>query len=310
MSGDDRYNPIDMKSLLCFATMARLGSLTQASIDLGISDSAVSQRIKSLEEHLGQKLYEARGGKIKLTEAGTRTNDFAVRILDQLADLEDELRGNEFSGTIGIGAAGHIFRYQLSDIVHAFRKQHPKAKLRFLSGEGSQAVELVRRNELDLGIISDRETIPPDMIFHPWRTFSAFIIMPHDHPLARKGKPTIWDLMNEQTLMDYPQIVESLDTQATRVKRAMENAGLPFNLTLEAGNIETVKHYVAQGHGLAIVNGSCLASGDVRVFHTIEIPDEFDHKTEYGVVLRRDKHKSPALSTLLTLLGDFPLEPV
>lgn len=303
MSGDDRYNPIDMKSLLCFATMARLGSLTRASIDLGISDSAVSQRIKSLEEHLGQKLYEARGGKIKLTEAGESTSAFAARIFDQLADFEDDLQDNEFRGTISIGAAGHIFRYQLSDIVHAFRKQYPQAKLHFWSGEGSQAVELVRRNEIDLGIISDRETIPKDMVFHPWRTFSAFIIMPVGHPLARKGKPTIQDLMNEQTLMDHPQIVGSLDTQALRVKRAMDKAGLPFNVTLEAGNIETVKYYVAQGHGLAIINGSCLVPGDERIFHTIEIPHEFDPKTEFGVLLRRDKHQSTALKTLLTLLG-------
>ena len=42
------YDPIDIKALRCFETMARHGSLTQASIDLGISDAAVSQRIKSL----------------------------------------------------------------------------------------------------------------------------------------------------------------------------------------------------------------------------------------------------------------------
>ncbi len=50
------YDPMDMKALRCFETMARHGSLTQASIELGIADSAVSQRIKSLEKYLGTKL--------------------------------------------------------------------------------------------------------------------------------------------------------------------------------------------------------------------------------------------------------------
>ncbi len=67
------YDPMDMKALLCFETMAKHGSLTRASIELGIADAAVSQRIKSLEKYLGTKLYEARGGKVRLTEAGHRT---------------------------------------------------------------------------------------------------------------------------------------------------------------------------------------------------------------------------------------------
>ena len=57
------YDPMDLKSLRCFEEMAKHGSLTQASIELGISDAAVSQRIKTLEKHLGVKLYESRGGK-------------------------------------------------------------------------------------------------------------------------------------------------------------------------------------------------------------------------------------------------------
>ena len=49
---------MDLKALLCFEAMARHGSLTEASIDLDISDAAEPQRIKSLEKHLGAKLYE------------------------------------------------------------------------------------------------------------------------------------------------------------------------------------------------------------------------------------------------------------
>jgi len=83
----------------------------------------------------------------------------------------------------------------------------------------------------------------------------------------------------------------------------MERRGLPFNVILEAGSIETVKHYASQGHGLAIVNSACLTPEDKKVFHLIEFPDEIDHHTDYGVILRQDKYFSSALNTLLTLLG-------
>ena len=78
------YDPMDMKALRCFETMAKHGSLTQASIELGISDAAVSQRIKALEKYLGTKLYEARGGRVRLTEAGHQTKALATRIFDEL----------------------------------------------------------------------------------------------------------------------------------------------------------------------------------------------------------------------------------
>ncbi len=72
------YDPMDMKALLCFETMAKHGSLTQASIELGISDAAVSQRIKSLERYLGTKLYEARGVKPTCLLTGPTSSDERV----------------------------------------------------------------------------------------------------------------------------------------------------------------------------------------------------------------------------------------
>ncbi|OGA19304.1 MAG: hypothetical protein A3H32_04210 [Betaproteobacteria bacterium RIFCSPLOWO2_02_FULL_63_19] len=72
------YEVMDLKALRCFFAMARQGSLTKAGIELGISEAAVSQRVKALETYLRVKLYEARGGRVRLTPAGERTMDLAV----------------------------------------------------------------------------------------------------------------------------------------------------------------------------------------------------------------------------------------
>jgi DNA-binding transcriptional LysR family regulator len=302
------FDPMDMKSLRCFETMARHGSLTRASIELDISDAAVSQRVRSLEKYLGTKLYEARGGKVRLTDAGHRTHDLAVRLLDELADFTDEIGGEEGRGTIVLTAEPPILRYQLPPVVERFQRDRSVARLRLLSRGTSDTIELVRRNEVDLGVIHFRKSLPSETAFYPWRTFKAYILVPRDHPLARDKIPTIDEILSKETLSRYPQVVAEIgDDERLRVKETLESLGLPFNVSLEVGNTETVKYYVARGHGLAVVPGMCLAREDEAIFHIIEVPREFEGDTTYGVLVRKDKYVSRGLRTLLTLL-DVPDE--
>jgi len=298
------FNPMDMKSLLCFAMMAKHGSLTRAGIELGISDSAVSQRVRSLERHLGTKLYEARGGKVRLTEAGRRTMALAFRIFDQVAELEEDIRDHEFCGTITLGAAAPVIRHQLTDILGKFRENFPNAALRLLSQPTIRTQSQVRRNDIDIGIIPLQPNLPPDLVFHPWRTFRAFVLVPKNHPLAMRRAPTIEDILNKDTLTQFPQVVTTLeDGESDRVREGLKRLGLPFNVALEVGDLDNVKHYAANGHGLAAVNGVCLASEDAKMFHLIEIPDELGGTVTYGVILYKEKYQSQALRRLLELLG-------
>jgi molybdate transport repressor ModE-like protein len=294
------FDPMDMKALRCFETMARHGSLTQASIELGISDAAVSQRIKSLEKYLGTKLYEARGGRVRLTEAGTRTQALATRLLEELSEFTDEIGNEESRATVVLSAEPPLLRYQLPSIVESFRQERRLANLRLLSRGTSETIELVRRNEVDLGVTHNRRSLPPEVVFHPWRIFKAYVLVPRGHPLARRKVPTIEDILTEETLSRYPQVVAEIDTrEQQRVRDRLEHLGLPFNVALEVGNFETVKYYVAHGHGLAVVPGMCLSREDEAIFHIIEVPEEFEGETTYGVLLHRDKYISSALRSLL-----------
>ena len=299
------YDPMDLKALRCFEAMAKHGSLTQASIELGISDAAVSQRIKSLGEYLGVKLYESRGGKVRLTEAGQRTKDFGMRLFDELAEFEEAIGDEESRGTVVLSADAPLLHYHLPKIVDSFARAHRHARLRLFSRKPDETIELVRRNEADLGIV-DKRPMPSELKFHPWRVFKSYILIPRGHPLARRRIPTIQDILNEETLLHYPLVITAIENwEQHRVRQRLERLGLPFNVALEVGNIETVKYYVAHGHGLAVVPGMCLTREDEAIFHIIEVPKEFEGETTYGVLLHKDKYISSALRSLLTLL-DVP----
>ena len=137
---DDLYRVMDLKALRCFWAAGRLGSLTRAGIDLGISKSAVSQRIRALEGYLGAKLYETRGGRIRLTPAGDRVLEMAVGLFERIDDFETGLSTQEVTGEITISAQDSEQLYLLPDVVSHDRRDYPQVRLRLLSRSVHQTI--------------------------------------------------------------------------------------------------------------------------------------------------------------------------
>lgn len=299
---NDLYDVMDLKALRCFWAMAKYGSLTRAGIELGISEAAVSQRIKALEAQLGTKLYEAKGGRVKLNAAGQRAFDRAIVLFDQVDALQAEVKAEEVAGMVTLVTGESVIHYLLPDIVARFTEDYPRAQLRLLSQQSWHCVDVVRRNDADLGIIPER-TLPDDMVFHPWRSYNACLILPRGHALLKSGPPAIRDLLNKETIMRYPLVsTEEDDPDDRRVQETLRREGLPYHVRLHVGNLQTVKHYVARGLGIAVVPELCLAADDDDI-ESIEIPAEFHGETTYGVILRRDKHLTSPLQSLLQLIG-------
>jgi DNA-binding transcriptional LysR family regulator len=300
---NELYDVIDLKALRCFWAMARHRSLTRAGIELGISEAAVSQRVKALEKYLGTKLYEAQGGRVRLTAAGQRALQMAITLFDQVDAFQAEVLAEEVAGAVTLTTGESALRYALPDIVEQFSTKYPQADLRLMSRHAWDSLELVRRNEADIGIVPER-TLPDDVRFDAWRTYQSCLILPVGHALLRGGRPAIHDLLNESTIMRYPLVsTDEDDPDDQRVQEALRRQGLPYNVRLHVGNLETVKHYVARGLGIAVVPELCLLEDDRSVIEAIEIPAEFQGETTYGVILRRDKYLTTLLHGLLELIG-------
>jgi DNA-binding transcriptional LysR family regulator len=103
----------------------------------------------------------------------------------------------------------------------------------------------------------------------------------------------------------YPLIVaEQEETELAPIREVLSKHDLPYNAQLEVGTVDTVKHYVTEGHGIGIVIGICLTDEDKRKFITLPIPDELWPGTTYGVIMRSDKHQTKPLNRLLSLLRE------
>ena len=198
------YDVLDLKALRCFWATGRLGSLTRAGIELGISEAAISQRIKSLEKYLGTKLYESRGGKIRLTAAGQHTLDMAIVLFDELQDFEGVVAEQTETETLTLSAHDAVLRYFLSDILIEFTKRHPLTRIRLLNRRFSETVQLVQSNDVDLGIIPQHR-VSEDLVFHPLQTYKVYLILARGHPLLRDGLPQIKDLSVNHGRRGWPR---------------------------------------------------------------------------------------------------------
>ena len=296
------YDVMDLKALRCFWAMSKHGSLTRAGIELGIAQAAVSQRVKSLEKYLGAKLYEARGGKVRLTPAGHHTMEMAIRLFERVEDFETAVATEDALATITVCTHDGILRYLLPGIVKQFSREFPLTRLRLITRTFAATVKLLRANEVDLGIIAQHR-VPDDLRFVPLATYEAYVLIPRGHPLVRRGEPAMNDLLTVDILKRYPLVMHADDADHHDVRRVLQREGLPFNVGMEVGTIEALKYYVSEGHGLGILSGLCVTEEDKRELHAIKIPADLWAGTTYGVLHRQDKHVTPPLGGLLKLLG-------
>ena len=296
------YDVMDIKALKCFFAVAKRGSLTKAGIDLNITEAAVSQRVRSLETWLGTKLYEARGGRVQLTAAGERTAQLAVSVFSEIDALEQAVGGAQETAEIVLASHDSVLRHLLPERVEAFHRAHPLARLRLIARPVAETVRLVRSNECDVGVITKIE-IPAELAFQPIATYPACLVLPKGHALARRARDGFQALLSDAMTGRYPLIILEVQREDQRLRQAFESHKVPFTIALEVTTIDTLKHYVARGLGVAVISGFSISPEDRARLEVIAIPDEFGGSTTYGVVLRRDKHRTKLLKDLTAILG-------
>ncbi len=296
------YDVMDLRSLKCFFTVAKHGSLTNAGIELGISEAAVSQRVKSLETYLGAKLYESRGGHVQLTAAGERTAQLAVSLFSEIGALEKAVRGAQETDEIVLASHDSVLRHLLPERVEAFHRAHPLARLRLIARPIAETLRLVRSNECDLGVIT-QAPIPEELYFQAIATYPVYLVVPKGHPLARRAQDGFQALLSDARTGRYPLIILETQREDSRFRQAFERLNIPFNVAFEVTTIDTLKHYVGRGMGIAVISGFSVTPEERTRLEVIQIPEEIGGTSNYGLVIRRDKHRTALLKSLIAILA-------
>jgi DNA-binding transcriptional LysR family regulator len=146
---------LSLQQLRCFCAALELGSFTAAAETLRVSQPAVAEQVRKLEQALGADLFVRAGRGVRPTEAGRAFAEHAARSLRAVEDAAGSvgelaaLRG----GTVALGVFGEPSAWRVDELVAEFMRAHPDVSVRLVGRNSSAIAERVRRGELEAGVV-------------------------------------------------------------------------------------------------------------------------------------------------------------
>ncbi|MFZ1726964.1 MAG: LysR family transcriptional regulator [Albidovulum sp.] len=195
---------IELRHLRTIKAIHEAGGLARAADMLNTTQSALSHQVKGLEDQAGVELFARRSRPLKLSAAGIRLLRAAERILPEIAALAEEfaaLRAGK-SGRLHIAIECHACFDWLFPVLEQFRRAWPDVDVDIRPGLAFEALAALRREEVDLVISSDPESVP-GTVFNPLFDYAPLFVAASDHPLAAKAFVEAEDFRGEM-LLTYP----------------------------------------------------------------------------------------------------------
>lgn len=292
--------PVELRHLVYFVTVAEERNFTRAAQRLRVVQSGVSAAVRALERELGVRLFERSSQRVALTDAGAALLPAARATIDAAQAARDavaEVRGG-LRGTLRIGTLISVGFVDLPGLLGRFRAEHPAVDLRLRaapSGSAGLASALVD-GELDVAFLSLAGRGPAGLSVRILAAEPIVAVLPAGHPLAARPRLTLADLADEPFVDSPPGY-----GNRTEVDRGFAAAGLSRRVALEVADIATVRHYVREGLGVALIpRFSVPDEQGLRV-----LPVAARLRWTFGVATASARRPSAALRALLALVDDF-----
>ncbi len=188
-----------IRQMRYYIAVVEAGSFSEAAEVCHISQSAISQQVKALEEELGVELLERRGRRFAVTPAGQW---FYQRAKRHVAEVDSTVREVRRIGTgerqqlrIGVltGFSGKVVQGAVSDFVAS----HPYVQMSLVSGTHEDIFQKVVAGQLDMVINDQRRALADHFVNEELGDQPLFAMLRQDSPLARQGSVTLEDLRDE-----------------------------------------------------------------------------------------------------------------
>jgi DNA-binding transcriptional LysR family regulator len=288
---------IDFLGLQAFLSIAERGSFQKAATHLNLSQTAVSHRMRKLEDELGIKLFARTTREVTLTRAGI---DFLPKAQQAIAGLEqsfDELKqqGAKRRERLDIACLPVFAVHHLPPVLSRFNKTHPEVEVRIFETPSAAIAALVQSGEVEFGL-SVIQTNRWDLDVKAIGDLPLVLACPKAHPLAGKRAVT-WKELRTTPLIR----VGTKTAIRSIIDDAMGAARLAPNWQYEVQHVETAVHLVEAGLGLAIVLSVDVALHRGRGIVGVPVRSPKAVVT-YGLVTRRGMPLSPAAAAVRDLL--------
>lgn len=253
---------LTLHRLRLFLAVLDNGGVARAAAKENISQPAVSEHIRGLEEHFGVRLVARVGRGICPTPAARQIEPYArqvVQLLESAEQVASEIQGLR-TGSLTVGASSTPGTYLLPQALGRFRIQHPAVTLQLRIRNTRQVEKWVASGEVELGVIGDDSGLSDSYVAEPWVEDELLVLMNEQHPLA--GQKSILP----KALATEPYIAREAGSSTWRAAGLIfKQLGFEPRPVIEVGSPEAIREAVAAGLGIALISKYAAASRDSRV---------------------------------------------
>jgi DNA-binding transcriptional LysR family regulator len=288
---------IDFLGLEAFLSIATWGSFHRAAASLNLSQTALSHRLKKLEDDLGVKLIARSTRQVSLTPSGHRLLPIAQKVIEELRDSFDALRGqgNNSQGHVAIGCLPTLAMHHLPVILAEFRKQYPSLSVRIFDNSVGELSDKVLKGEAAFAITILLMANSSDLEIMPLFKEPFVLACPADHPLT-KQQVVEWPM-----LAGHPLIRISTQTgNRLLIDDALGSRRETMSWRNEVQHVATAIAMVTAGIGVAVVPKLGMAVHGLPGVVAMPLRNPSISRT-LGIIAKRNETLSPPADDLLRL---------
>jgi DNA-binding transcriptional LysR family regulator len=288
---------IDFLGLHAFVAIAERGSFQNAAAHLNLSQTALSHRIRKLEEDLGVKLLSRTTREVSLTQAGLNLLPKVKDTIESLAISLGELRheGRSRQETVSIGCLPTIASGRLPRALQRFQERHPNVAVRIYDNSASEISDLVQSGTVEFGITlvaSHRWDFDIEMLIKDPFT----LVCPEEHPLASQPSVSWSDLSGEPLIRVSQQTGNRMI-----IDDALGSRREGLNWRFEVQHLQTAIALAAAGVALTVVPRMALDAVDERGLKLVPLRNPSITR-QIGIVSRRGAPLSPMADDLRRII--------
>ena len=227
-------------------------SFSRAAQVLGVRQSAVSRRVRALEDALGVSLFERESTGVRLTEAGRR---FLERARPALSEIDHAVKaaanaGRGAEGVLRIGILSSVSGGFMRDVLGHYHCYNPAIAIELVEGSASEHLARITERQLDVAFVTGTPTASHCDTAVLWKA-RVFAALPTWHALAR-GEAVDWASLKEERFI-VSRDAPGPEVHDYIVRRVAELGGSPSVERHGVGR-ETLMHLVAIGLGITLAS--------------------------------------------------------
>lgn len=301
------YNPkvmslIDQK-LLSFMKIVETESFTRAAEELALTQPAVSQHVKNLEDELGVKLFIRNHNQIRLTSHGETVYKYARRLLAVSNNLKQTL-SNEKSNisSLTVGITHSVESSRVVEALATYSNLNKGLTIKVVTDTIENLHRMMKNYELDFLIINGT-LVDPKLDYMTMDTDSLVLAVSPNHRLATHNSVSVDELKKERLILRLPSSnTTSLFDQALN----QNNLSITdFDVVLEMENIATIKDLIRRDLGVSVLAKSACMD-EIKKGKLIGLPiDNMSLIRDTNIVFPKDYENKQVIQRIIKLYNNL-----